>query len=221
MYPPFRGPGQRFSVTEETPKTPSNTSEDPEHGATDAGHSGADGAGATVPGSVRVLRAIDNALGTFEHAVLVVLLLVLVGTGAGQAIATKLGTSWAWSFELIRYSVFFIAMTGAALSAHTEQLIAMDFVTRMLRPRRRAQLRVVLRVLTIAVCVLLIVGGKMLSGAATATMYHVINPRWGLLALPIGAGLMATHVLLHTAIDVIYLTSGRTPPEGAVPRSAH
>lgn len=185
------------------------------------GRAGTNGMDEAVPGSVRMLRAIDKALGTFEHALLVVLLLVLIGVGAGQAIATKLGTSWAWSFELIRYSVFFIAMTGAALSAHTEQLIAMDFVTRLVKPRRRAQLRVVLRLFTICVCVLLIVGGKMLAGAATATLYHVINPRWGLLALPVGAGLMATHVLLHTAIDVIYLIRGRTPPGGGVPRSAH
>jgi TRAP-type C4-dicarboxylate transport system permease small subunit len=156
-----------------------------------------------------------------EHALLVVLLLVLVGVGAGQAIATKLGSSWAWSFEIIRYSVFFIAMTGAALSAHTGQLIAMDFVTRMISPQNRARLRVVLRLFTIAICVLLVVGGKMLVSAATDTLYHVINPRWGLMALPIGAGLIAVHVLLHMAIDLIYLLRGRTPPEGAVSRSAH
>jgi TRAP-type C4-dicarboxylate transport system permease small subunit len=211
-------------VTEETPKSPSNATEDVTPSATAAGHTSDarhEPGSVHEPGPVRALRAIDNALGTMEHALLVVLLLVLIGVGAGQAIATKLGTSWAWSFEIIRYTVFFIAMTGAALSAHTEQLIAMDFVTRMISPRGRARLRVVLRLFTIVACVLLIVGGKLLSGAASDTLYHVIDPRWGLLALPVGAGLMAVHVLLHMAIDLTYLLRGRTPPEGVVKRSAH
>jgi TRAP-type C4-dicarboxylate transport system permease small subunit len=217
MYPPSGGQAN-LSVTEETPKSPSISHEDVTPGEAAAGHTSA---ACQDPGAIRTLRAIDNALGTFEHALLAALLLMLIGVGAGQAIATKLGASWAWSFEIIRYSVFFIAMTGAALSAHTEQLIAMDFVTRMISPRTRARLRVVLRLFTVAVCVLLIIGGRMLSGAASDTLYHVINPRWGLMALPIGAGLIAVHVLLHTAIDLIYLLHGRTPPEGALPRSAH
>lgn len=200
MYPPSGGQSSELSVTEDLPKTPSNTSDE--------------------PSSVRALRAIDDALGMLEHVLLAVFLAVLIAVGTGQAIATKLGSSWAWSFEIIRYSVFFIAMTGAALSAKTEQLIAMDFVTRLLSPRGRARLRLVLRLFTIAVCVLLIIGGKMLSNAATATLYHVINPRWGLMALPIGAAMMAAHVLLHSAIDIIYMARGEVPPDGAQ-RSAH
>ncbi len=175
-----------------------------------------------VPAVVKLLSGVDRFFGLVEQTVLVLLLLVLIGVGAGQAVATKFDTSWPWSFELIRYSVFFIAMTGAALSAHTQQLIAMDFVTRMLAPRGRARLKIILRLFTVFVCILLVKGGLLLSDAASATLYHVVNPRHGLLALPIGAGLIALHVTLHLVIDVIYLLGGRVPPgEVGAPGSVH
>lgn len=155
---------------------------------------------------VRTLRSIDGALGRLEQALLALLLAVLIGVGAGQAVATKLGTSWVWSFEIIRYAVFFIAMTGAALSAQTEQLIAMDFVSRLLSSRGRARLTVVLRVVTLAACALLVVGGMRLRDVvAGESLYHVIDPRLGLLALPIGGALMGVHVLLHMLIDIVRL----------------
>lgn len=173
-------------------------------------------------GLVGTLRAVDAALGRVEQALLVLFLVVLVAVGAGQAIATKLGAGWAWSFEVIRYSVFFIAMTGAALSAHTEQLISMDFVTRLLSARGRARLTLGLRVFTLAVSGLLVAGGFALRDAAGASLYHVINPRLGLLALPIGAGLMGVHILLHLIIDAADLRHGRVSSHGLdAHRSGH
>lgn len=166
-----------------------------------------------APAGVEWLQQLDNALGLAERALLCVFLVVLIGIGSGQALATQLGSSWAWSEELIRYSVFFIAMTGAALSAQTEQLISMDFVTRLLPADRRAWLRLLLRLFTISMCILLVIGGNSLSQETGDETGHLIPPALGLLAIPIGAGLIALHVLLHFIVDVLYLGSGRTPPE--------
>jgi TRAP-type C4-dicarboxylate transport system permease small subunit len=161
----------------------------------------------------RALRALDRALGTTEQALLALLLILLIGVASGQAIMTLLGASWQWSYELIRYGVFFIAMTGAALSAHTRQLIAMDIVSRVVSPMSRARLRVVLRAVTIGLCTLLVIGGKALSDIAAGEHdHHIIPPQLGLLALPAGSLLIAVHLLLHGLLDLAYLVRGRVPP---------
>lgn len=195
-------------MSEETTKPTSSPSAEP---------SGAEGAAKPTAaeldsGFVHALRMIDRALGMLEQTLLCLFLLILIGVGAIQAVASQLGTSWIWSFEIIRYSVFFIAMTGAALSAHTEQLISMDLVSRALGARGRARLTIALRLFTAVICVLLIVGGLKLRDAAGEPMYHLIDPRMGLLALPIGAALMGMHVLLHSLVDLVYLLHGRLPP---------
>ncbi|MCG8421660.1 MAG: TRAP transporter small permease [Proteobacteria bacterium] len=167
-----------------------------------------------VDNLVQALRRVDRAVGLVEQTVVVGLLAVLIGVGAAQAVVTQLGASWDWAEEIIRYAVFFIAMAGAALSAHTGQLIAMDFVTRLLQARRRAQLRIFLRLFTLSVCALLIVGGLIFSREIGAeTNYHIIPPGTGLLALPLGAGLIGFHVTAHLAIDFLHLVGGQALPE--------
>ena len=160
------------------------------------------------PSGVALLHAIDQAFGTAEQVLLVGLLGVLIGMGASTAIGTQLGTSWSWSEEIIRYSVFFIAMAGAALSAQTKQLIAMDFVTRLLPANRRAALRLVLRTFTMTVCVLLVIAAWVLPGSRSET-YHVIPPKVGLLAIPIGAASSA-----FTCSCTLSWMSSTWPPDG-------
>ena len=176
------------------------------------------------PPGVALLRTIDNGLGTAEHGLLCVLLFTLVATGAAQILVTQLGwrgigfegflhLSTAELGDIIKHSVFFIAMTGAALSAHTEQLISMDFVTRLLPASRRAWLRLLLRLFTVAMCILLAVGGATLRQGALTEEGELIPPSIAILAIPIGAILLAIHVLLHFSIDLLFLVRGRTPPE--------
>ena len=182
-------------------------------GASDRGRDKLRSARRARPPGVAALEAIDGALGLVEKILLVGFLVVLIAIGASQAIVTQFGKSWMWSEEVICYSVFFIAMTGAALSAQTSQLIAMDFLTRLLPPDRRALLRVLLQLFTVVVCALFVVGGMGLRQAASDESGHVIPPELGLLALPIGAALIGLHVFLHVAVDLLYLLRGRTPPE--------
>lgn len=162
----------------------------------------------------RGANKLDSALGTLELALLCAFLAALISVGTAQALASKLfGTSWTWSFDAIRYSVFFIAMTGAALSAQAERQIAMDFVTRMLSPRGRAWLRLTLRFFVIAMCGVLAVGGNAVRATTAGEDYELIPPELGLLALPIGAVLIGMHMLLHIVVDLDFLTRGELPPE--------
>lgn len=174
-------------------------------------------------GAARLLRRVDSGLGLIEQALLAVFLVVLVGIGVVQAVMLKFDSGLGvWSFELLRYAVFFIAMTGAALSAHTGQLIAMDFVTRLLAPTTRARLQVLLQAFTLAICGFMVKGGFVLADSVQSNSDAALDPHLGIMALPIGAGLMGAHILLHMLIDLTYLVRGELPPYGeGAPRSGH
>jgi TRAP-type C4-dicarboxylate transport system permease small subunit len=174
------------------------------------------------PPGVTVLRTIDGAIGVVEHAIVAFTLGALILVGAASAVASNFFQhSIVWSFEAIRYSVFFIAMFGAALAAQSGKLISMDIVSRLVRPRVRAYLRFLTGVFTLAMCWFLVKGGWMLHESfAGETTYELIKPSIGVLALPIGAGLIAFHVFVRMIIDGLYLKAGVELPEDAAP-SAH
>lgn len=169
-----------------------------------------------VPRTAQVVQRLDGWLGRIETAALGLLILILVGIGVYQSIASHaFDKNSTWTYEILRYSVFFIAMTGAALAAQRSRMINMDVVTRLLTPRKRAWLRVITALFVIAMCVLLYRGGMDMRHAATQRnqTYDIISETTGLLALPIGALLIGLHVLFHTIIDLTYLAAGLAPPE--------
>jgi TRAP-type C4-dicarboxylate transport system permease small subunit len=166
------------------------------------------------PETVVLLRRLDRALGVAEVALLCVFLAVLIGVALWSFISGHLlDKNPTWTDELIRASVFFTAWTGAVLAAQTDQLLNMDLITRLVKPRTKLIIRGFTRLLTIGACVLLIHGGLVVHGVITGEHYEVISTATVALALPLGAALVGTHVLLHLAMDVIYLIAGRTPPE--------
>lgn len=172
--------------------------------------------------TARILRLVDSGVGLLEQALLAIFLVVLVSIGVAQAVTLKFGSGLGvWSYELLRYAVFFIAMTGAALSAHTGQLIAMDFVTRLLGATMRARLQVVLQAFTLAICLFMVKGGLVLAASVQPNSAAAVDPHLGIMALPVGAGLMGLHVLLHMVIDLTYLVRGELPPENNLEPSGH
>lgn len=168
------------------------------------------------PAAARALRQLNDWLGRIETGALVLLLALLVGTGVYQtAAAHLLDKNETWPYEIIRYSVFFIAMCGASLAAAKSRMINMDVVTRLLQPRTRAALRVATALFAVAVCYLLYRGGMDMRDTAAGRNegYDYISPSSGLLALPIGAVLIGLHFFLHALIDVLWLAAGKVPPE--------
>jgi TRAP-type C4-dicarboxylate transport system permease small subunit len=168
------------------------------------------------PAGARALRQLNDWLGRIETGALALLLALLVGTGVYQTIAAHFfEKNETWPYEIIRYSVFFIAMTGASLAAAKSRMINMDVVTRLLQPKTRAALRVATSLFAVAVCFILFKGGMDMRDTAAGRNegYDYISPSNGLLALPLGAILIGFHFLLHAVIDVLWLTGGKVPPE--------
>jgi len=167
------------------------------------------------PSWVEALLKIDRGIGLAEQLLLCLFLGVLIGVGAYQAIGRNFfNKSPVWSFEVLRYSVFFIAMTGAALSAHTKQVIRMDVLTRALSPRGRAYSRIVTAVFTILVCIFFAYAGWTLREALLDEKeFSVIRPSTGVLAIPIGALLIAFHMLVQSIVMGTTLARGEIPVE--------
>jgi TRAP-type C4-dicarboxylate transport system permease small subunit len=86
---------------------------------------------------------------------------------------------------------------------------------RLMKPKTRIISRIIIALLVTFVCYLFIRGGLMVreSIAKTTEHYDVVSPVTGALALPIGAGLIGFHFLLHAVVDMIYLGAGQMPPD--------
>ena len=167
------------------------------------------------PRSVQTLRLIGRGVSGVEYVLVTLFLAALIGVGTYQAVSSYLfQVHEKWPFEMIRYMVFFIAMTGAALAAERQRMITMDFFNRMLSPRGRTAMRVVVAGLVLLVCVLLVKGGLLVRDSIGQREPHeLIHPRTGILVLPIGAAVIGFHYLLHALIDIIYLSKGQATPE--------
>lgn len=173
------------------------------------------GADTPDPGWVQALLKVDRGAGLVEQSLLVLFLGALIGIGAYQAIGRNVfNSSPVWTFEVLRYSVFFIAMTGAALSAHTKQVIRMDVLTRILSPKGRSYARIATALFTIFICFFLAYSGMKLRGALLDEKdYEIIRPATGVLALPIGMMLIAFHMLVQIIVYGAALARGEVPRE--------
>ncbi len=172
------------------------------------------------PGPVRALRKIDSALGLVEQAAVGVFLVTLTSVAVYKFVGSFFfDHNPPWPKEIIQYSVFLVAMSSATLSAKTGQMISMDFITRMLSARQRAMLRILVALFTCTVCALVFHGAS-LARAAISDTPDILDDHLVTIALPAALVLIASHVLLHALIDLIYLTRGEAPPEPEEP-SAH
>jgi TRAP-type C4-dicarboxylate transport system permease small subunit len=170
------------------------------------------------PPFVRALRSIDKAFAKLEELALAMLLLVLIVLAVYQAYKRNIAPpSPYWPDELIRYSVFYIGLIGAALASQSDRLINIDMFSRRFSPRGRLVVGLVTTAFTLGICVLIIMGGLHVHGVNVrlGEEGEVIAPATGILALPIGVGLIGFHLTLHAIIDIYYLATGRTPPAHA------
>jgi TRAP-type C4-dicarboxylate transport system permease small subunit len=168
------------------------------------------------PAAARALRRIDGALGLVEVGLLILFLAILIGTAVYQVIADQLlGNRETWPYELIRYGVFAVAMSGGALAAQRQGMFNMDLVTRKFGPRLRSILRIATAVLVAALCFQVVRSGLDLRSGQEQLIeaYELISPARAYGLLVAGFSLIALHFLLHGAIEVIYLAGGRLPPE--------
>jgi len=164
------------------------------------------------------LRKVDKVLGLVEQAVLVSLLLSVLFIAVVHTIADK---GWGgdpfghFKDDAIRGGTFAMALLGAAFATHQGRHLAMDLVSRRLKPRHRLFLKVFLALFVMAMMGLLIRSG-----------FHTIATEEGIpqkdklitsvrlaYLVPIGGALIIVHTFLHLVIDIDYIARRKTPPE--------
>jgi TRAP-type C4-dicarboxylate transport system permease small subunit len=168
------------------------------------------------PPAAAALRRIDEGIGRAETGILIVLVTMLVGVAVYQVVLDKLFDERpTWPYEVVRFSVFFVAMMGASLAAQRKGMFNMDLVTRKFSPRARSYLRIATAVLVAVLCGLVLKTALTLRANTFALKeeHEVFSAADGYLALIAGCGLIAVHFVLHAVIEVVYLASGKIPPD--------
>jgi TRAP-type C4-dicarboxylate transport system permease small subunit len=171
---------------------------------------------ADEPAAAARLRRIDEGIGRVETGALILAVTMLIGVAIYQVILEKLFDERpTWPHEVVRFSVFFVAMGGASLASQRKGMFNMDLVTRKFSPRARSILRIAAAVL-VAVLLSLVIKAALTLRANTFTTkeaHEVFSEADGYTALIVGAGLVALHFVLHAVIEVIYLVNGKVPPD--------
>jgi TRAP-type C4-dicarboxylate transport system permease small subunit len=162
-----------------------------------------------------LLRRIDDRIGLGEQVVVVALLAVVVVTSiSGELLGLVRGKGWGDDgTTIIKYSVFGIAMIAGAYATHQRRLLSLDLVSRFLKPRARAVLRIALAAFAIFIAAVTIWGGMQIYDSVRGETHGLIPIRFPALFIPIGFVLIGLHLLIQTAIELDYLRRGKTAPE--------
>lgn len=196
-------------------RTESESSEEKQGEGADLPEARASDPGEPPGGLILALTRVDNLVGKIEIALVAASLALLVGVAVFQFVAVNLLSMKAdWADELVRYSVFFTAMSAAALAAQQKKMMAIDVVPRLLKPKVRAITRVGIAAIVVFACYLLFRGGLMVRASIikTPAPYRFISGANGVLALPIGAALIGFHFFVQAVIEAAYLAAGQLPP---------
>lgn len=165
------------------------------------------------PPPVKVLRRLDGGIGVLEQVAVAASLAFLIGISAYKGISAQfLDHDPGWTKHLIWYSLFLVAMSSAALSVQSQQIIKMDFLTRKVSRRTRVLLRITCNVFALVVLFFLIYQSWEAREGYKDTD-EFLDDRLIAMTLPLAGLLIAIHLFLHSIIDGIYLSRGELPPE--------
>lgn len=159
---------------------------------------------------MKVLRKIENALGIFENAVLVIFLTLTVVMAFLQVILREFwSTGIIWGDVFLRHLVLWIGFLGAALAAKESRHFSINIITKKLPAMLQRIIQVFLHLTASAVCYFLLHAGVTFVsdeikynnqplftflGANVMSYYMEI-------IIPIGFGLIGLHFLFR-AIEV-------------------
>jgi len=105
---------------------------------------------------VKILRAIENILGTAENTLLVIFLTVTVVMAFLQVILREFwSTGILWADVFLRHLVLWIGFLGAALAAKESRHFSIDVITKRLNPVLRRIIQFFLDISAAMVCYLL------------------------------------------------------------------
>jgi TRAP-type C4-dicarboxylate transport system permease small subunit len=152
-----------------------------------------------MPTLLRSLTRFDKLLAKAEAAALITLvagmtLIVFLQVIYRYVLAQPLY----WSEELARYLFIWLSMLGATLALQKRGHFGLDFFYRMLSDQKRLFLQILIHLLMGGVIlVILIQGVKLVQATALQKSPAMeISMAWAYACLPVGAGLMAIHLLV-------------------------
>jgi TRAP-type transport system small permease protein len=145
------------------------------------------------------LRRLDDLLAKVEAWGLITLVAVMTVVVFLQVVYRYLlNQPLYWSEELARYVFVWISILGAALSVQRRGHFGMDFFFKMLPAKGKRFLIFLIYLLMGVVITVLLVQGVLLVGKTVAQQSPAmeISMGWAYACLPVGAGLMAIHLLV-------------------------
>jgi TRAP-type C4-dicarboxylate transport system permease small subunit len=185
-----------------------------------AAHLGEDEPIPVEPRFVALLRYVDRGFMHIEGVAVTICLFALIVVGVYGALKRNFAPPAPfWTDEIIRYSVFFIGLVGAALAAQSDRLFNIDMFTRAFGARGKLVIRIVSAAFTIYICWLFFSGSLTLRDILLDEKGEILDPKWGVLSLPTAMVLIALHLAIHILIDGYYLATGKIPPGLAGPQA--
>ncbi|HUG43829.1 MAG TPA: TRAP transporter small permease [Acidobacteriota bacterium] len=146
------------------------------------------------------MERLNRRLMQLERLAAVALLAAVLGLMAAQVAARyAFHAPIAWSEELARFALIWLAFISAAFVAAEGRHIAVDMVSARLEVRGKLVLDCVGSLATAACCIVLIVGswGFVFRVGAVASPALGIPMSWWYASAGVGLGLIAHHVLLN------------------------
>ncbi|MEO1036855.1 MAG: TRAP transporter small permease [Pseudomonadota bacterium] len=147
-----------------------------------------------------MIRRLGHAVAWIEDAALVLVLLALIGLATTEIVLRNVfDTGLVWAPELTRLMVLWLALLGAVVASRSDRHIRIDVLARLLPPRGRLVVTLLVDVFTIGVLALLCFHSARFVLDAYEfedTLLEALPAWWFQIILPIGFGLMVLHQLV-------------------------
>jgi TRAP-type C4-dicarboxylate transport system permease small subunit len=142
---------------------------------------------------------LDRVVARIEAGAIVVLVSCLTAVTFAQVV-TRYGLSnpLIWSEELARYLFVWVSMIGAALAIREGGHFGLDLLVRRVPALRSIVAPVVTTVMIVFLAIVLKTGiDETTLASMQFAMTFPMRMQWAYLALPVGAGLMLFHLVIH------------------------
>ncbi len=162
---------------------------------------------------MKIIRKIENALGIFENALLVLFLTVTVVLAFLQVILREFwSTGIIWADVFLRHLVLWVGFFGAALAAKESRHFSINIITKKLPPIAQRIVQVFLHFTSAVVCYFLFHAGmsflrdeiKYDTEPLFTFMGKNVMPYYLEVIIPIGFALIGLHFLfraIETAVS--------------------
>ena len=155
---------------------------------------------------VRLLNKFDQVLAKGEATALILIISVMTLVVFLQVVFRyALGRPLDWSEEMARYLFVWLSVLGAALGVQKGGHFGLDFFQRMLPGPGKRFLRILVHFLMgVVVLVILFQGITLVQMTRLQESPAMsISMAWAYASLPVGAGLMAVHLLVALIKDSV------------------